>query len=78
MLNYFRKIILEKQHKAKPINFNLIKKTLGELPPGSKTVNGFLIANFFNNCVAFSAVHSFVLETSNLIDLLKAWLPLNN
>jgi len=51
---------------------------LGELPPGSKTVNGFLIANFFNKCVAFSAVHSFVLETSNLIDLLKAWLPLNN
>jgi len=51
---------------------------LGELPPGSKTVKGFLIANFFNNSEALSAAHSFVLATINLIDLIKAWLPLNN
>ena len=50
----------------------MLKKILGELPPGSKTVNGFLTAKLLNKCDASSAVLSFVLETSNLIDLLKA------
>jgi len=51
---------------------------LGELPPASKTVNGFLTVNLLNNFEASSAVPSSVSETSNFIDLLKAWLPLNN
>ena len=51
---------------------SFLKNTLGELPPGSKTVNGFLIVNLLNNFEACSAVPFSVSETNNLISLLKA------